>query len=210
MKPTERQIFEAAESFEALKFFPAGSASAKEVVMKLLDKMVATQEQLAWLMDMQINRVGVWEGPAQVRALFCTRFRPVDGTEGEICTLPGFTPAECEAAFYERQAAETDRMLAAAKNEQKLLGPPEPLMLTVPVKQIGAPKLSRIEQELRDKAVKERLANAASAAGQPFADTKPMVVHATPKRTPEQAEKLMRDTESELERRRLARGGKTA
>jgi hypothetical protein len=195
MKPTETQIFDAAESFEALKFFPAASTAAKRVVMELLDGMVATEGQLKWLMDAQVNRVGEWHGPAQLRALFNTRFRSADGIEGEACEVAGFTPADCERDFFERQSAETNRMLAAAKREQ-LLGPAEPLNIVAAVKPIEAPKRSRTEQDVREQETRERLASVSGMAA-----PKPLYVPATPKRTPAETEEAIRETERQLRAR---------
>jgi hypothetical protein len=206
MKPTEAQIFDAAESFEALKFFPAGSTAAKRVVMELLDGMVATEAQLKWLMDAQINRVGEWHGPAQLRALFNTQFRSADGIEGEACEVAGFTPADCERDYFERQSAETNRMLAAAKREQKLLGPAEPLNIAAAVKPIEAPKRSRTEQDVREQETRERLASVSGMA----AARKPLYVPATPKRTPAETADAIRETERQLQARRLAREGAQA
>jgi hypothetical protein len=206
MKPTEAQIFDAAESFEALKFFPAGSTAVKRVVMELLDGMVATEEQLKWLMDALINRVGEWHGPAQLRALFNTRFRPADGIEGGVCEVAGFTPADCERDFFERQSEETDRMLAAAKREQKLLGPTEPLNFAAAIKLIAAPKLSRTEQDFREQETRERLASVSRMAAAP----KPLYVPATPMRTPAETAEAFRETERQLQARRLAREGAQA
>jgi hypothetical protein len=201
MKPTEAQIFDAAESFEAMKFFPAGSTAAKRVVMELLDGMVATEAQLKWLMDAQTNRVGEWHGPAQLRALFNTQFRSADGIEGQACEVTGFTPADCERDFFERQSAETDRMLAAARREQILLGPTEPLNIAAAVKPIAASKLSRAEQDFREQETRERLASVSGMAAAP----KPLYVPATPKRTPAETAEAIRETERQVHARRLAR-----
>lgn len=80
-----------------LKFYPSEPASRKEI-MRLLIKMVSTVEQLDWLVNTMIDHIGEWPGPAELRAVFTTRFKPLDGIEGKgYSSLPGFTPGDIEA-----------------------------------------------------------------------------------------------------------------
>jgi len=97
-KPTREQIEAAVESFGALLYFPA-DAGARLVIMRLLAAICGHVEGLQWLVATMLNRVGEWKGPAQLRALYATRYKPLDGIEGEACQLAGFTPADSEAAY---------------------------------------------------------------------------------------------------------------
>jgi hypothetical protein len=96
MKPSPARIVQMVENLSAMKFFPA-TDSAKRVIMELIERMVGTEKQLAWLEGELINRVGEWPGPAELRALFCTRYRPADGIAGKDCAIPGYTPGDYES-----------------------------------------------------------------------------------------------------------------
>lgn len=102
------KIIQAVGELAALKYFPADEG-AREALMKLLDRMVSTPEQLRWLVNTLIDQVGEYPGPAEIRGLFCVRYPPKDGVE-VWCSLPGFTAADSErkyiAAADERKAGE--------------------------------------------------------------------------------------------------------
>ena len=63
--------------------------------MNLLHSMVGTVQQLDWLVAALVNEVGEWPGPKELKAIYCTHFKPVDGVEVD-CTTRGFTGADCE------------------------------------------------------------------------------------------------------------------
>src|SRR5690349_14533330 len=95
MRPTPDQIGFAVQRLSALTHFPANTY-AHEEIMRLIFRMVGTVDQLEWLVRTMIDRVGEWKGPRELRAIFCTRFAPLDGIE-EWSSVPGFTPADSEA-----------------------------------------------------------------------------------------------------------------
>jgi hypothetical protein len=71
-------------------------------VMKLISQMVATQDQLTWLVGVMINQVGEWHGPAELRGVFCNRFKPADGIEADCVMSRGFTIGEAEMKALDR------------------------------------------------------------------------------------------------------------
>jgi hypothetical protein len=112
---------DAMEALAVLQMFPAEKGARKQI-SKLLYRMVETEEQLDWLVGTMVDRVGVWHGPAELRGVYCTKYKPADGLEG-ICILsPGFTGADCEAAAAQRapkelSRAEAQRLLDGLKDE---------------------------------------------------------------------------------------------
>lgn len=78
-----REISRAISRLTCLKFFPQ-EAQARAALMELLDRMVESPTQLEWLVMTLIDRVGTYDGPDQIRAVFCTRFRPKDGIEANL------------------------------------------------------------------------------------------------------------------------------
>lgn len=101
MKPGIQDIKLAVAKFGALKFFPSDEG-ARLAVMELIRKMVSTKAELLWLTETMIDSVGEWHGTAQLRALFCSRFKPADGKEGADCVVPGFTPVDGERRSIEQ------------------------------------------------------------------------------------------------------------
>lgn len=84
----------------ALKYYPVDiSGAADEGMARLFHRMIETPEQLHWLCDTLIDRVGFYPGTEQIRAIFCTRFKPLDGIEANVSPeLPIYRSEEqCEA-----------------------------------------------------------------------------------------------------------------
>jgi hypothetical protein len=91
----EHAIKKAVGELGILKYFPSDAAS-KAGVMELLERMVATPEQLAWLVRTMVDQVGEWKGPKELRGVFCTRFNPADGVDVDCLETVGFTPEALE------------------------------------------------------------------------------------------------------------------
>jgi hypothetical protein len=103
MKPTAEQLHLAIVRLSMCRYFPADEATRAAIMVELSD-LCGTAEQLAWLVDTMVKRVGTWEGPAEMRGVFCTRFPPADGVQVNS-TLPGFSPADLEKRSYELHEA---------------------------------------------------------------------------------------------------------
>lgn len=122
----KKLIVEAISQLTVLSYFPA-EAGAREALMQMFDRMIETPEQLAWLVLTLIDRVGVYEGPAQIRGVFCQQFKPKDDIEANV--LPGgrlYKSEEqlldeyrtLEAAERKPLSAATLKMLPAVKRLQ--------------------------------------------------------------------------------------------
>lgn len=92
---TGKDITLAVADLTVLKYFPP-EPIARAKIMQLIANMIATKGQLDWWIATMVNRVGIWNGPAEARGVFCARFRPADGVEVQA-TLPGFTALDSEA-----------------------------------------------------------------------------------------------------------------
>ena len=94
---SEQQAIEAVGELGAIAYFPAGAAP-QAAIMRALCAFVSGPRELGWLVDTAVNNMREWKGIAELRALYCVRFKPADGTEGSACTIAGYTPLDCEAA----------------------------------------------------------------------------------------------------------------
>ncbi len=100
----EKKLFQmAASRLALLPFFPAGDISMS-LVMGELERIVHTPDRLEWLVDTVLSKCAKWEGPAQLRALYSTRWKPRDGLEGGDCTISGHTPDDNEARYIEEHS----------------------------------------------------------------------------------------------------------
>jgi len=119
-RPSALEISAAVEELGICKYFPAGDGERK-AIMRLVRAMVGTKQQLDWLVSVMVNKVGEWRGPVEFRGLFCSRFKPADGIEGDCANTPGFTPGELEAKSI---SDHEDRKALMAGQAQKLIAGP--------------------------------------------------------------------------------------
>lgn len=82
---TEDFLSEAVGRLACLRYFPT-DPNARAEIMRVLDRMVGGIEQLEWLVRTMIDEVGEWQGPRELRGVFCTRYRPADGIEAWCAT----------------------------------------------------------------------------------------------------------------------------
>jgi hypothetical protein len=64
-----------------MKFFPASDISARATVMLELIEMCSTDEQVEWLGNRVTALYTEWPGLRELRAVFCSKFKPADGIE---------------------------------------------------------------------------------------------------------------------------------
>lgn len=102
-----------------LRYWPSDQATRAEIGI-LLAKMVPHREALRWLVDELVNKVGEWPGPAELRGLLCTRFKPADGNERD-CSLPGYRPSDYEQRHYDEHCALKAGSVPIADSSKKLL-----------------------------------------------------------------------------------------
>ena len=71
-----------------LPFFPAEDA-ARIAIVRMVGAMAANEDQVRWLVNiMTSGAFSKWEGPAELRAVFCMKFKPKDGIEATSAVYP--------------------------------------------------------------------------------------------------------------------------
>lgn len=111
---TTKQAAEATARLAVLVHYP-GDPIARAEIGDMLLSMVGTPAQLEWLISTMRDRVGKWEGPRELRGVFCTKFKPLDGIEA-TSTMPGFTPEDSEQLYLQDMSAERFRELSAPRS----------------------------------------------------------------------------------------------
>lgn len=93
-KFTPADLQQAVEDLSMCDFFPR-EPGAQAAIMRLLAKIVPHRQALRWLVGEFTNKIGKWHGPAELRAVLCTRYQPQDGIEG-WSQLSGYSASDAE------------------------------------------------------------------------------------------------------------------
>jgi hypothetical protein len=146
MKPTLEEISKHVDVMAAIiPFFPKGEI-AKLIISQSIQNFVNHPGELNWLVSTACSHFRDWErggGLAELRGLFCTRFRPADGIETYSATA-GFSAHDLEMRSIEQNAASDAARFERYKTES-LNAPAEdrkPFHLPKP-KRIPSPKARR-------------------------------------------------------------------
>jgi hypothetical protein len=120
LKITSEDLKKALARLSMLRYFPTDTMTFV-AIGELLEQICGSRERLEWLVAQLVNRVGEWPGSAEVRGIFCTRFKPADGVEAD-CTLAGFTAADGELKSARKDppaltAGEATKLIAGLKAE---------------------------------------------------------------------------------------------
>ena len=114
---TPEAAADAVSKLALMAYFPGDCDTRASLVWVLL-RLVETEEQLDWLVERALQLYARWPGVGEIRALYCSRFRPRDGAETYSETYPRGFPHERRAAeippLPPGMAATTDAEFEAA------------------------------------------------------------------------------------------------
>lgn len=119
MSVSTQEAKAAVAELSMLRYFPSDVA-ARVGITSLLARMVDSPERLRWLVRTMVDEVGTWEGPKELRAVYCSRFRPADGVEADC------THGSLAGSLFGPDAAEA-RQIEAHQQVKAL--PPAPMEL---------------------------------------------------------------------------------
>jgi len=71
----------AVSKLSLMAFFP-GDPDARGALIWALQQLVDTEDHLDWLVERSLKLYSRWPGIAEIRAVYCSSFRPADGVEG--------------------------------------------------------------------------------------------------------------------------------
>lgn len=85
MSITDKQsaIGTAVAEMALMKFFP-GDEFTRASLMTMLDRMCESAESVQWLGRHMCSRYAEWPGGAVVRGVYCSRYKPMDGIDGNL------------------------------------------------------------------------------------------------------------------------------
>lgn len=82
-----RRAAEQIAKLTLMKFFPV-DPQARTALVQLICGMAQTNEQVEWLVRRALTLFNEWPGPRELRALYCSKFRPADGAEANSALYP--------------------------------------------------------------------------------------------------------------------------
>jgi hypothetical protein len=146
MKPTNKDYAATVVLMaEVIPYFPTTEVGQKLVIADIRN-YIDTVEQLEWFRDAALTRIKKWEGLAGLRELYATRFPLAGAAKQELSP---------EQAYFEREARETERKLAAMRSLKRLQpanGEHQPFRLSIanamPPERVERPSTRELERRL--------------------------------------------------------------
>lgn len=129
---TQEILIELARMVGNVAYFPAEPVAVANIAMECA-RFIEDRIKLTWLVDVFIHQVGSWKGTKEFRAVYCTRFRPMDGLEA-WSDIIGFTAADSESLTHERHM----QLTAEEKEQRKLTASKPCVFLPLPPEEIQA------------------------------------------------------------------------
>lgn len=113
-----------------MKFFPA-DAAARGKLIEILMSLCEFEYQADWLVNRMIDLYGEWPGAKEMRACYCSKFKPADGREESSQVYLDGIPSETGRQEFEPaqlSAGEARKLLAQFAIVPKELpaGKPDP------------------------------------------------------------------------------------
>jgi hypothetical protein len=90
-------VLEELSGLTLMKFFPS-EIGARVALAKMIGEMAETDDQVKWLIRRVLSLYNEWPGHLEIRAVFCSRFRPRDGQEAYSAIYPGGIPSQTPPA----------------------------------------------------------------------------------------------------------------
>lgn len=72
------RVAELAAELTMLRYFPPDE-SARLAIVRMIGEMAENEDQVRWLVRRTLDLWNEWPGPLELRAVFCSRFKPKDG-----------------------------------------------------------------------------------------------------------------------------------
>ena len=118
LTPMQNAIIGAMADLAMLRYFPSDELT-RTGIMRLIERMASTPEQVVELVRRTVAHYNDWPGPLELRGVFCTFAKPRDGVEAGVTEL-----GRLEAAIEMRaiEAHDAVKHLPAPAQTMRLLG----------------------------------------------------------------------------------------
>ena len=126
MKPLSLEVaVTLVSALRMLPFFPQSEMGETLLAEELL-RMCEREEQADWLIRRVFQLWKKWEGPQELRAVYCSKFRPRDGIEVGSQLYPEGVPSQNAAREREITGGGSEPTPAQLAAWEKAFGPADP------------------------------------------------------------------------------------
>jgi hypothetical protein len=102
-----KRVLEALAGLAMLKFFPANNEAVLAALARLCVNMCRSEDEVEWLVDrMTSGLYQEWPGPLEMRAVYCSRYKPKDGLNAYSQVYPDGIPMSKEGKLKQLAGAE--------------------------------------------------------------------------------------------------------
>jgi hypothetical protein len=98
---TENGVDRAASRITSIPFFPSSDKNARAILIEELVKICASDAHAEWLAVRAIQVFNQWPGYAELRAVYCKRFKPCDGVQADSAIYVDGFPTEHELGIID-------------------------------------------------------------------------------------------------------------
>lgn len=92
-----KRVIELLGRLAMLKYFPANNEAVLEGLLDMVSEMCSDESQVEWLVKRMTGGLYCeWPGPQEMRACFCSRYKPKDGLNAYSQVYPDGIPASKE------------------------------------------------------------------------------------------------------------------
>jgi hypothetical protein len=102
-----------------MAFFP-GDPDIRAALVSVFMDMIDTEEQMEWLVKRALRLYARWPGVAEIRALYCSRWKPKDGIEAYSSVYIDGIPSERNQSQLEPVLPRGRLVTADADLDQKV------------------------------------------------------------------------------------------
>lgn len=113
-----KRLVDKLSELRVLRYFPADEHALLAVV-RMVNGMADNEEQVDWLVNRMVSGIyAEWPGPQELRACFCSRFKPKDGINAYSTVYdtfppdPSIKPKQIEAPTQQAKRLEAGKVSA--------------------------------------------------------------------------------------------------
>jgi len=136
LPPKPEAVSSAVNQLALMAFFPS-DREVRGALVSVLADLVETEDQLDWLVNRALRLYAKWPGVAELRALYCSRFKPRDGIESYSTVYLDGIPPETTPPRVDGKTDEIKRVTMTR------LGTDEPLTTADPELRKNVAELAR-------------------------------------------------------------------
>lgn len=114
------KIEQAIDKMAMLKFFPIAPGT-RAAIMELIGELCQDDSQVEWLAGRVVELYNEWPGPAELRAVYCSRWRPRRGPDSASAVYLEGIPSEKRDNMPSITAGDRKQISGPVSNDPSLV-----------------------------------------------------------------------------------------